>query len=205
MSDSYPFILFIFGRRFFIHSEVAVAPSGDWGRVQSFRDDGGVFVVLDHGPTELFERWCLQPLPDVAAQALDVQDSICFTCGDQIPSGWTLGSCDHLMCGACRCTWLWSQYASYEVPLRCPQCREVCLPEVPDGIGRSMRHYWEEIKQDLGTSKTFSEFLSDLNQRINELGDIATRTAHARELINSPQAVRIAYCQVPKLRISLYQ
>eukprot|EP00438_Fugacium_kawagutii_P027794 Skav212050 [mRNA] locus=scaffold408:19851:22066:+ [translate_table: standard] len=175
--------------------KVVVAPSSEQGRLQSFDDDGRVSIALDTGATQLFERWCLQRLPD-ATESPSGQETMCCICTEEVPPRWKLG-CEHLMCGECRIAWMWSQYNVAALPLRCSFCEEVCPLEVPEGMGRAITHYWEQMKQSFGTEMTFPAFMRALASRLEELGDVETRVSYVWQLVSAPHPpVTIAYCDV---------
>ncbi|CAE8670457.1 unnamed protein product [Polarella glacialis] len=123
----------------------------------------------------------------------------CVICSMPVPPRWKLSpACsgeDHPMCGDCVATFLWSQFTSSRLPIRCSICTGlVDLSNLPAVIGRGLFHSWPPGSSSGFTCTTLSwpQFVANVQEKLEE-GEQVDNDAHKLRLQGSG-SITLAYC-----------
>lgn len=171
-------------------------------------ESGTATVTCDTGERD-FPFWRLCPetaLPEGDGAGLDTACCICIT--SPVSPFWRLSStCSgspHPMCGDCMAGFLWSQFTTFRIPMKCSICN---APVEPAELRlRSLMAAWPPGQRwgNPCTALPFDQFVQNVAERLQERESIENLEFKLQWLAASGPTDRpIAYCDVagaPKYR-----
>lgn len=141
--------------------------------------------------------------PKVALSEDDVQDLAgipCSICAEPVPPQWKVApDChgeDHPMCGECTATFLWSQFTTPRLPIRCGLCEsEVDLENISTVIGRALFAAWPPGRSSGHpcTEISWQEFVHNVQEKIHD-GQHVEDNGYKLELLRECVDVQLDYC-----------
>mmetsp|Transcript_107779 Transcript_107779/g.300415 ORF Transcript_107779/g.300415 Transcript_107779/m.300415 type:complete len:469 (-) Transcript_107779:208-1614(-) len=123
----------------------------------------------------------------------------CAICSEPVPPQGKLSpACsggDHPMCGECMVTFLWSQFTTPRLPIRCSCNAMVDLSNLPAVIGRSLLWAWPpgHSSSHPCTTISWSEFVNNVQRKIEE-GEHVENDVHKLRLLQQSEPIVLAYC-----------
>lgn len=147
------------------------------GKVLSASDTTAIISLLD-GEEVTVSIWRVFPavIRPAEANVERVLGGLCSSCVEPVPSSQTLSpNCtnDHPLCGRCITNFLWAQFTTMKLPMRCPWCPASVDPRQLDQtpmLGSIIRRCWPPA-YGRETSISYDDFM------INVEGQIAARAS----------------------------